>query len=94
MWPTPDKSSTYTVVMNVLTRMDDADTATNTLDLPFRFYPCLTAGLAYYMSLKRAPERTGILKQLYEEEFSRAMTQDEDRASFRIEPSTRSYDIP
>ena len=94
VWPTPDKSSTYTVVMNVLTRMDDADTATNTLDLPFRFYPCLTAGLAYYMSLKRAPERTGILKQLYEEEFSRAMTQDEDRASFRIEPSTRSYDIP
>ena len=94
LWPVPDKSDTYTVYMNVLTRMDDADTATNTLDLPFRFYPCLTAGLAYYMSLKRAPERTGILKQLYEEEFSRAMTQDEDRASFRIEPSTRSYDIP
>ena len=47
--------------MNVLTRMDDADVGANTLDLPFRFYPCLAAGLAYYMSLKKAPEKTGLL---------------------------------
>ena len=37
VWPTPDKSSTYTVVMNVLTRMDDSDSATNTMEVPFRF---------------------------------------------------------
>ena len=69
--------------------MDDADSATNTMDLPFRFYPCLTAGLAYYMSMKRAPQLTGQLKAIYEEEFRRAADQDEDRASFRVRPYTR-----
>ena len=91
VWPTPDKSSTYVVHMNVLTRMDDADAGANTLDMPFRFYPCLAAGLAYYISLKRAPERTGLLKGLYEEEFQRAMSTDEDRASLNITPNLRSY---
>tara|TARA_Y100001972_G_scaffold94873_1_gene116673 strand:- start:1695 stop:2390 length:696 start_codon:yes stop_codon:yes gene_type:complete len=91
VWPTPDKSDTYTVVMNVLTRMDDADAGANTLDLPFRFFPCLAAGLAYYISMKRAPERTAALKAIYEDEFQRALAQDEDRASFRIEPSLRNY---
>jgi hypothetical protein len=91
VWPTPDLSSTYTVHMNVLTRMDDADSATNTMDLPFRFYPCLTAGLAYYMSMKRAPQLTGQLKAIYEEEFDRALSTDEDRSSFNISPNLRSY---
>jgi len=92
VWPAPDKSSTYTIYMNVLTRMDDADAGANTLDLPFRFYPCLAAGLAYYISLKKAPERTGMLKAMYEEEFERAMSQDEDRGSFKVSPDLRSYD--
>lgn len=93
IWPVPDKSSTYTVYVNVLTRMDDADTAANTMQIPFRFYPCLAAGLAYYMALKRAPEKVQLLKALYEEEFQRAMSQDEERASFRVAPYLRSYDI-
>jgi len=93
IWPVPDKSSTYTVYVNVLTRMDDADTGANTMQIPFRFYPCLAAGLAYYMALKRAPEKVQLLKALYEEEFQRAMSQDEERASFRIAPSLRSYNI-
>ena len=59
--------------------------------LPFRFYPCLAAGLAYYISLKRAPERTQMLKSLYEDEFARALAQDEDRASFKVSPNLRSY---
>ena len=91
VWPTPDKSSTYVVHMNVLTRMDDADVGANTLDMPYRFYPCLAAGLSYYISLKKAPERTGMLKQLYEEEFLRAMSQDEERSSFHISPDLRGY---
>ena len=91
VWPAPDKSSTYTIVMNVLTRMDDSDSATNTMEIPFRFYPCLTAGLAYYISIKRAPERTAMLKSMYEDEFTRALSQDEDRASYRISPDIRSY---
>ena len=91
VWPVPDKTSTYTVYMNVLTRMDDADAGANTMDMPFRFYPCLADGLAYYISLKRAPDRTSMLKSLYEEEFQRALSTDEDRASFRVSPSLRSY---
>jgi hypothetical protein len=93
IWPVPDKSSAYTVYVNVLTRMDDADTGADTMQIPFRFYPCLAAGLAYYMALKRAPDKVQLLKALYEEEFQRAMSQDEERASFRIAPSLRSYNI-
>ena len=86
VWPVPDKNSTYTIYMNVLTRMDDADAATNTIEVPFRFYPCFAAGMAYYISLKKAPERSPVLKQLYEEEFERAMAEDRDRSSFNIVP--------
>ena len=91
VWPTPDKSSTYVVHMNVLTRMDDADAGANDVQVPFRFFPCLSAGLAYYIALKRAPEKVQLLKSLYEEEFTRAMSQDEDRASLNIAPGIRSY---
>ena len=66
--------------------MDDADAGTNTMDMPFRFYPCFAAGLAYYIAIKKAPDRVVMLKQMYEEEFERALSQDEDRASFRIAP--------
>lgn len=85
VWPTPD-TNTDVLVYNALTRMQDADTQTNTLEVPFRFYPCLAAGLAYYISLKRAPQRTQLLKAVYEEEFERAMTEDRDRASFNVVP--------
>ena len=88
IWPAPE-NSTDILVFNKLVRMDDADKATNTMDMPFRFYPCFAAGLAYYISMKRSPERSAVLKQAYEEEFQRAMSQDEDRASFRIRPYLR-----
>ncbi len=51
LWPVPD-NSTDVVYYDALTRMDDADIYTNTMDMPFRFYPCLAAGLAYYIALK------------------------------------------
>lgn len=86
LWPVPD-NSTDVVFYDALTRMDDADIYTNTMDLPFRFYPCLAAGLAYYIALKRAPNRVEMLKGLYEEEFERAATEDRDRASFNVAPS-------
>lgn len=89
VYPTPE-NSTDILVFNKLVRMDDADTATNTMDLPFRFYPCFAAGLAYYISIKRAPQRTAELKAIYEEEFRRAADQDEDRASFRLRPYLRN----
>jgi len=61
------------------------------MEVPFRFYPCLTAGLAYYLSMKKAPQLTPQLKAIYDEEFNRAMDADEDRASFRIAPNLTSY---
>ena len=91
VWPAPDQSSKYSLYLNVLSRMDDADAGANTMQIPFRFYPCLAAGLAYYLALKRAPEKVAMLKGLYEEEFQRALSQDEDRASFRIAPDLRNY---
>tara|TARA_Y100001963_G_scaffold96884_1_gene133367 strand:- start:73 stop:747 length:675 start_codon:yes stop_codon:yes gene_type:complete len=89
IWPTPE-NSTDVLVFNKLVRMDDADTATNTMDMPFRFYPCFAAGLAYYIAIKKAPDRVVMLKQMYEDEFERAMSQDEDTASFRISPYLRN----
>ena len=85
IWPAPE-NATDTIIYDALTRINDADTQTNTLEVPFRFYPCLAAGLAYYISLKRAPQRIQVLKAIYEEEFERAMTEDRDRASFNVVP--------
>ena len=86
IWPAPE-NSTDILIFDRLTRMDDADDYTNSLGVPFRFYPALAAGLAYYIALKRAPDRIQLLKPLYEEEMDRAMVEDRDRASFNIVPS-------
>ena len=78
---------------DALTRVQDAGSPTNTLEVPFRFYPCLAAGLAYYLALKRAPDRIQMLKAIYEEELERAMTEDRDRASFKVAPSLEYYRV-
>jgi len=85
IWPAPE-NSTDVIIYDALTRIEDADTQTNTIEVPFRFYPCLTAGLAYYIALKRAPQRIQLLKAVYEEEIERAMIEDRDRASFNVVP--------
>lgn len=85
LYSTPE-NSTDTIVYDALVRMDDADDLTNTMDMPFRFYPCLAAGLAYYIALKRSPDRIQMLKAIYEEEFERARTEDRDRSSFNVTP--------
>ena len=90
LWPLPE-NNTDVIIYDALTRLDDADTYTNTLGVPFRFYPALAAGLAYYISVKRAPDRMQMLKALYEEELNRAMDEDRDRASFRVAPDLRNY---
>jgi hypothetical protein len=90
LWPVPE-NSTDVIYYNALTRMDDASSQDGSLDIPFRFYPCLAAGLAYYLSLKRAPNLTQMLKAVYEEEFERAMTEDRDRASFNVVPKYEYY---
>ena len=85
-WPAAE-NSTDQVIINRLVRIEDADASVNTVDVPFRFYPCLTAGLAYYIALKRAPDRVQMLKGFYEEEFQRAADQDSSRASLRVAPA-------
>ena len=92
VWPIPD-NSTDVIYYDALTRMDDAGVYTNTMALPFRFYPCLAAGLAYYLALKRAPNRVQMLKAVYEEEFERAATEDRDRSSFNVVPNFEYYRV-
>tara|TARA_R100000935_G_scaffold48701_1_gene73426 strand:+ start:105 stop:773 length:669 start_codon:yes stop_codon:yes gene_type:complete len=90
IWPLPE-NSTDLIVFNALTRLDDADTYVNTIGVPFRFYPALAAGLAYYIAIKKSPDRIQMLKPIYEEELARAMDEDRDRASFRVAPDLRNY---
>ena len=92
IWPRPE-NSTDVLHYDALTRIQDADTYINTMEVPFRFYPCLAAGLAYYLAVKRAPDRVQLLKAIYEEEFERAATEDRDRSSFNVVPSFEYYRI-
>ena len=87
VWPVPD-NSTYTFVYWYMKRLDDAGTGVNTQEVPFRFYPCLVAGLAYYLSLKikGAIERMPLLKQEYEDQWALASTEDREKADYRIVP--------
>tara|TARA_R100000656_G_scaffold123049_1_gene99178 strand:+ start:145 stop:1032 length:888 start_codon:yes stop_codon:yes gene_type:complete len=93
IWPAPE-NSTDEIIYDRLVRIDDADTSVNTVQVPFRFYPCLVAGLAYYISLKRVPDRVQLLKTLYEEEFIRAADEDRDRASLTLVPSEATLRAP
>ena len=92
IWPAPE-NSTDVIRYDALTRINDADTNQDTIEVPFRFYPCLTAGRAYYLSMKRAPDRIQLLKSVYEEEFDRAMAEDRDRSSFNIKPTMDYYKV-
>ena len=91
VWPTPD--TTYYLVVDKLVRMDDVSSSVNTLQVPFRFYPCLAAGLAYYIAMKKAPDRVQLLKAMYEEEFTRAAAEDRDRASLQLVPVRNFYSV-
>jgi hypothetical protein len=88
LWATPE-NSTDQLIYYYLQRIEDADALVNTTDMPFRFYPCMVAGLAYYIAMKRTPERIQLLKAVYEEEFQRAADEDEDRVPLKLQPSMR-----
>ena len=88
LWQTPE-NSTDVLIYYYVRRIQDADSLVNTTDMPFRFYPCMVAGLAYYIAMKTAPERLELLKAVYEEEFQRASEEDEDRVPLKLQPSVR-----
>jgi hypothetical protein len=94
VWPTPDSAYTYQFVYWRMRRIQDAGNGgTKTMDVPFRFVPCLAAGLAYYIALK-VPEglsRLDILKAQYDEAWNNAANEDQDRAAVRFVP--RQYFI-
>jgi hypothetical protein len=88
VWPTPDGSQQYTFVYWRLRRTQDAGGGVNVMDVPFRFIPCLAAGLAYYLALKivGGAERLPILKQQYDEAWELASTEDREKAAVRFVP--------
>jgi|TARA_R100001510_G_scaffold27534_1_gene24257 hypothetical protein len=69
-------------------RIQDAGSYSNNADVPYRFVPCMVAGLAYYLAVKFSPERIEPLKMLYEDELQRALSEDGSSSSSFISPKT------
>lgn len=88
VWPVPDNSQPYTFVYWRLRRIQNAGEGVNTMDMPFRFIPCMVAGLAYYLALKvpGGTERLGVLKQQYDEAWALASEEDREKAAVRFVP--------
>ena len=88
VWPTPDGSQTYQFVYWRMRRVQDAGGGVNVADVPFRFVPCLVAGLAYYLALKvpGGIDRLQVLKQQYDEAWQLAAEQDRETAALRLVP--------
>ena len=92
LWPIPE-NSTDVIKIEVISELQDVDkSAGQNADLPKKFLPCLTCGLAYYMSMKRPgvdDNRIQMLKVNYEELLQRAMLEDRERATMRVVPKLR-----
>lgn len=88
VWPTPDNTQTYQFVYWRLRRTQDAGGGVNVMDVPFRFIPCMVAGLAYYLALKveGGADRLPILKAQYDEAWQLASDEDREKASVRFVP--------
>lgn len=88
VWPVPDNTQPYVFVYWRLKRIQDAGNGVNTMDMPFRFLPCMVAGLAYYLALKvpGGAERLGVLKQQYDEAWQLASEEDREKAAVRFVP--------
>lgn len=88
VWPKPDNSTTYTFVYWRLARIQDAGNGINGQEVPFRFLPCLVAGLAYMLSMKTpgAEGRIDMLKAAYDEQWQLAADEDREKASVRFVP--------
>ena len=89
VWPAPDQSSMYTFVYYRLRRIQDAGTGLTVEDIPFRFIPCMVAGLASYLAMKLpnvSPDRFMMLRQVYEAAFQLAADEDREKASIRFVP--------
>lgn len=88
VWPTPDNAQQYQLVYWRLRRTQDAGGGVNIMDVPFRFIPCMAAGLSYYIAGKipTGMERLPILKQQYDEAWELAAYEDHEKAALRLVP--------
>jgi len=88
VWPTPDGSQSYQFVYWRLRRTQDAGSGVNVMDVPFRFIPCMAAGLAYYIAGKipEGSDRIMLLKQQYDEAWELAAYEDHEKAALRFVP--------
>lgn len=89
VWPTPNPGTTYQFVYWRMRRIQDAtNSGVRTFDVPFRFLPCLVAGLAYYIALKipEGLQRLDILKAQYDEAWMLAAGEDQEKAAVRFVP--------
>ena len=89
VWPTPDAGGgPYTFVYWRMRRIQDAGGGTSVQDVPFRLVPALVAGLAYHLSVKNpeALDKVQLLKQMYDEAWLTASTEDREKASLRLAP--------
>jgi hypothetical protein len=88
LWPVPDNSQTYQLVYWRMRRIQNAGDGVNTMDMPFRFIPCMVAGLAYYLALKvpDAINRLEVLKAQYDEAWQLASGEDQEKAALRFVP--------
>lgn len=95
VWPTPNPpGNQYTFVYYRMRRIQDSGGGIRTQDIPFRFMPCMAAGLAYYMSIKLpevTPDRIMMLKADYEQQWTLAEQEDREKAALRIVPRNMFY---
>ena len=91
LWPIPE-NSTDAIKFETVKYFQDVSKSSQTADISRRFYPCLTAGTAYFMSMKRPGVDAGriqMIKGEYEERLLRAQEEDKERASMYILPRLR-----
>jgi hypothetical protein len=95
VWPTPNSpGDQYTLMYYRMRRIQDAGSGIRTQDIPFRFIPCMVAGLAYYLGSKLPgvdPGRVPMLKAEYEQQFQLAADEDRETASIRFVPRNMFY---
>jgi hypothetical protein len=87
VYPTPDSTNaSKDMHFYYIKRIQDVGAYTNATDMPFRFIPCMVSGLAYYLSMKYAPQMTQPMKLFYEDELQRALQEDGSASSTYITP--------
>ena len=85
LYPTPE-NSTDKLIYYVWQRIQDSSASINDVDIPSRFMPPLVSGLAFYLCLKKNPQKVELLKGQYEQDLMNALKYDEDRSSVRLVP--------